>query len=77
MSRSALHSRAARAAFSDVGADDAARAVRQSLDALNALGLRAELLVEHDVLELRQPVLKPHLKIGLVEELRVGRAARG
>ena len=45
----------------------------QPLDALDALGLRAELLVEHDVLELRQPVFQPRLQIGLVEELRVGK----
>ena len=47
---------------------------REPLDALDALGLRAELLVEHDVLEFRQPVLEPRLQVGLVEELRVGEA---
>ena len=60
-----------------VGADDRRELARQSLNALNALGLGAELLVEDDLLELRQPVFKLQLKIGLVEELRVARAARG
>ena len=39
---------------------------------VDPLGLRAELLVEHDLLELRQPVFQPRLQIGLVEELGVG-----
>ena len=55
----------------DVGADERRELDRQPLDARDALGLRAELLVKHDVLELRQPILEPRLQIGLVEELRV------
>ena len=58
----------------DIGADQRRQLRRQSLNALNALGLGAELLVEHDLLELRQPVFKLQLKIGLVEELRVAQA---
>ena len=38
---------------------------------VDALGLRPELLVKHDVLEFRQPVFEPRLQIGLVEELRI------
>ena len=72
-----MASRAARFAFSTSAPDQRRELRRQSLNALNALGLRAELLVEHDLLELRQPVFKLHLKIGLVEEFRVARAARG
>ena len=67
-----MASRAARFGLLDVGADQRRQLGRQSLDALDALGLRAELLVEHDLLELRQPVFQPGLQIGLVEELRVG-----
>ncbi len=55
----------------DIGADDRRKMARQRNDARDALGLGAELLVEHDVLELRQPVFQPRLQIGLVEELRI------
>ena len=48
VSRSALHSRAARFAILEIGADHRRELGRQSLDALNALVLRAELLVKHD-----------------------------
>ena len=44
---------------------------REPLDALDALPLRAELLVKDDVLELRQPILEPRLEIGVVEEFGV------
>jgi len=42
---------------------------RKPLDALDARTLRTQLLVEHDVVELRQPVLKLRLEVRLVEEL--------
>ena len=54
-----------------VGADERRKLGCEPLDALDALGLRAELLVKHDILELRQPVFEPRLQIGLVEELRI------
>ena len=55
----------------DIGADDRREMPGQRVDARDALGLRAELFVEHDLLEFRQPVFQPRLQIGLVEELRV------
>ena len=72
-----MASRAARFGLLHIGADERRELRGQSLNALNALGLGAELLVEDDVLELRQPVFKLHLKIGLVEEFRIAQAARG
>ena len=63
--------------FLDIGADQRRQFGGQSLNPLNALGLRAELLVKHDVLELRQPIFEPRLQIGLVEKLRIRQAARG
>ncbi len=56
----------------DVGADDGRELGGKRHDAGDALGLRAELLVEHDLLELRQPVFQPRLQVGVVEELGVG-----
>jgi len=46
--------------------------VGKSLDARDALGLGAELLVKDDVLELRQPVLELRLQVGVVEEFSIG-----
>ncbi len=42
----------------DIGADQRRDLGRQLLDARDALGLRAELLVKHDLLEFRQPRLR-------------------
>src|SRR5918993_2022125 len=42
--------------------------------ALHALVLRAELLVEHDALELLQPVFQPYLLVRLPEEFCIGEA---
>ena len=56
-----------------VGADHIAQLARQRVDARDALGLRAELLVEHDAFEFRQPVFQPCLQVGVVEELGVGK----
>ena len=58
--------------FLHIGADQRRQLGREPLDALDALRLRAELLVKDDVLELRQPVFQPRLQIGLVEEFRIG-----
>ena len=66
-----MHSRAARSAFATSAPTSGASSAGELLDALDALGLRAELLVEHDVLELRQPVFEPRLQVRLVEELRI------
>ena len=63
--------------FLHVGADQRRQLGREPLDAFDALRLRAELLVKDDVLEFRQAIFELRLQIGLVEELRVGRAARG
>ena len=61
----------------DIGADQRRDLRRQPLDPLDALGLRAELLVKHDLLEFRQPRFQLRLQVGLVEEFRVATAARG
>ena len=58
--------------FRGIGADERREFLRQRLDALDALRLRAELLMKHDALELRQPRFELRLQIGLVEEFRVG-----
>ena len=55
----------------DIGVDDPGDVTRQRLNPRDALGLRAELLVEHDLLEFRQPVFEPRLQVGLVEEFRI------
>ena len=55
----------------DIGADERREMACKRNDARDALGLGAELFVEHDVLELRQAVFQPRLEIGLVEELRI------
>jgi hypothetical protein len=55
----------------DIGADQRRQLGGQSGNPFNAIGLRAELLVEHDVLELRQALFELCLQIGLVEELRI------
>src|SRR6266850_2155111 len=55
----------------DIGANQRRELRSQSFNAFNAFRLRAELLVEDDVLEFRQPVFKPDLQIGLIEELRI------
>ncbi len=47
---------------------------RQRDDALDALGLGAELLVEHDLLEFRQPRVELGLQVGLVEELGIAQS---
>ena len=44
--------------FFHVGADQRRQFAGQSLNAFNALGLRAQLLVENDVLEAWQPIFK-------------------
>ena len=55
-----------------IGADDRRQPPGERNDARDALGLRTELLVEHDVLEFRQPVFQPRFQIGLVKELGIG-----
>ncbi len=55
----------------DVGADQRRDLGRQPLDALDPLGLRAELLVKHDLLEFRQARFELRLQVGLVEEFCV------
>ncbi len=57
--------------FSGIGADQRRDLGRQPFDPLDALALRAELLVEHDLLEFRQPVFQLRLQVGLIEELRI------
>ena len=69
-----MHSNAAVFGLLGVGADQRRKLHRQSRNPLNAFVLRAKLLVEDDVLELRQPLFQPDLQVGLVEELRVGEA---
>ena len=55
----------------DVGADQRRQlAASRSMRSMRS-ALRAELLVEDDVLELRQPLFERRLQIGLVEELRI------
>ena len=72
VSKSALHSCAARSAFFRIGPHQGASSLRQSHDARDTLSLRAEFFVENDLLEFRQPVFQPRLQIRLVEELGVG-----
>ena len=55
----------------DIGADQRRDLGGQPLDPLDALALRAQLLVKHDLLEFRQPVFELRLQIGLVEKLRI------
>ncbi len=55
-----------------IGAGNGRKLRSEPLDALDALPLRAELLVENNVLEFLHPVFQPNLEIGLVEELRIG-----
>jgi hypothetical protein len=55
-----------------IGADDRRQLPGQRNDARDALGLRAELVVEHDSAEFRQPVFQPRLQIRVVEELGIG-----
>ena len=55
----------------DIGADQRRDLGRQPLDALDALALRAQLFVKHDLLEFRQPIFELGLQVGLVEKLRV------
>ncbi len=59
--------------FLHIGTDERRKLGGDARDARDALGLGAELFVEHDVLELGQPVFEPRLEIGLIEELRVGK----
>ena len=75
VTRSALASRAARSAWSGVGALDDAfldQPARQLRDPLDLVGDGAELLVEHDPLELLRLLLERHLQVLLPEEARVG-----
>ena len=71
-----MQSVAARAALSGSAPTMRREFARESGDALHALALRAELLVEDDLIELRQTVFELRLQIGLVEEFRV-RQTRG
>ncbi len=51
--------------------NDICELARESCNARNALGLRVEPLVEHDLLELWQPVFQSGFQVGLIEELCV------
>ena len=65
--------RAARSARSGVGADDRRQLARQRGDALDALALRAELLVEDDVqrLQLLQPLVERLFRlVGVIVQRR-------
>ena len=55
----------------DVGADQRRNLRRQPFDPLDPLGLRAQLFVKHDLLELRQASFELRLQVCLVEELGV------
>ena len=55
----------------DIGADQRRDLGGQSLDTLDPLALRAQLLVKHDLLELRQPVFQLRLQVRLIEKLRI------
>ncbi len=55
-----------------IGADQRRDLARQHAHALHALVLRAELLVEHDLLQLRHPVGQHDLAVLVEEELGVG-----
>ena len=58
--------------FRRIGADDRRKLTCKGGDARNTLGLGAQLLMENDLLEFRQPVFQPRLQVGVVEELGVG-----
>src|SRR5258707_2741373 len=55
----------------NVGVDHLSNVPSERLDPSDARGLRAELFVKHDLLELRQPVLQPRLQVRLIEKLRI------
>ena len=75
MTRSALASRAARSAFSGSAPTMRRELARQRRDALDALALRAELLVEHDRSQASAGGLRACIfRSRLPEEVRVGQA---
>src|SRR5260221_12970960 len=51
--------------------NDICEMARESCNARNAFGLSVEPLVEHDKLELWQPVFQSGFQVGLIEELCV------
>src|SRR5215467_11258147 len=58
--------------FGNVGTNQRGKPVRERRDARDALRLRAELLVEYDVLEFGKPIFQTPFQVGLVEELGIG-----
>src|SRR5262249_15014716 len=46
--------------------------IGEALNALDALPLRAKLLVKNNTLEIREPVFQPRLTVGLVEKSSIG-----
>src|SRR5690606_33403700 len=57
-----------------IGADERGYLLRQRGDALDPLALRAELRMEDDAVELRQPRVERRLQVGLPEVARIGQA---
>ena len=55
-----------------IGADQLGDLARQHAHPLHALILRAELLVEDDLLQLRHPLFEHHLAVVIEEEFGVG-----
>ncbi len=60
--------------FRHIGVNERRKLAGERDDARDALFLRAQFLVKHDLRKLRQPVFQPRLQIGVVEELGVRQA---